>query len=90
MTEPSDWLINTTDRSFEADVVERSEGGLGAGRRRHLGRLVRSLPGTWTCLGTPGPGGRGAFYSMVEVFRALPDDSELTSEYRRKLSMLLF
>ncbi len=27
---------------------------------------------------------------MVEVFRALPDDSELTREYRRKLSMLLY
>ena len=27
---------------------------------------------------------------MVEVFRVLPDDSELTSEYRRKLSMALY
>ncbi len=27
---------------------------------------------------------------MVEVFRALPEDSELTSEYRRKLSLALY
>jgi putative thioredoxin len=27
---------------------------------------------------------------MVDVFRVLPEDSELTSEYRRKLSMLLY
>jgi putative thioredoxin len=27
---------------------------------------------------------------MVEIFRALPDDSELTSEYRRKLSLALY
>lgn len=27
---------------------------------------------------------------MVEVFRTLPDDSELTSEYRRRLSMALY
>ncbi len=27
---------------------------------------------------------------MVEIFRALPDGSELTSEYRRKLSMALY
>lgn len=27
---------------------------------------------------------------MVDVFRVLPDDSELTSDYRRKLSMLLY
>lgn len=27
---------------------------------------------------------------MVEVFRSLPDDSELTHEYRRKLSMALY
>ena len=27
---------------------------------------------------------------MIEVFRVLPDDSELTSNYRRKLSMLLY
>ncbi len=27
---------------------------------------------------------------MVEVFRVLPEDSELTSEYRRKLSMALY
>ena len=27
---------------------------------------------------------------MVEVFRVLPDDSELTSNYRRKLSMALY
>jgi len=27
---------------------------------------------------------------MVEIFRALPEDSELTSEYRRKLSLALY
>ena len=27
---------------------------------------------------------------MIEIFRALPDDAQLTRDYRRKLSMLLY
>lgn len=34
--------------------------------------------------------GEKARQLMVDVFRALPDDSELTREYRRKLSMALY
>lgn len=34
--------------------------------------------------------GENARQLMVDIFRALPDDSELTSDYRRRLSMALF
>jgi len=34
--------------------------------------------------------GEAARQTMVDIFRVLPDDSELTSTYRRKLSMALY
>jgi putative thioredoxin len=34
--------------------------------------------------------GESARQMMLEIFRVLPDDSELTRDYRRRLSMLLF
>lgn len=34
--------------------------------------------------------GESARQMMVDIFRVLPDDSELTRDYRRKLSMLLY
>jgi putative thioredoxin len=34
--------------------------------------------------------GESARQMMIEIFRVLPDDSELTGAYRRKLSMLLY
>ena len=34
--------------------------------------------------------GDSARQVMIDIFRVLPDDSELTSTYRRKLSMALY
>ena len=34
--------------------------------------------------------GEAAREMMIQIFRVLPDDSELTRDYRRRLSMLLY